>query len=246
MGPAAVHKRPSLTTCLFDLDGTLLDVHMPSFLEAYFPLLAPHFGAESDVTAFKSLLISAVRQMMHNRNEQRRLSQVFLDAFTPHVDMTEIAVLNTLRRFHENEFEELRPLTRPFPEARPMLEKALALGYRLALATNPVFFREAIDARIRWAGLEDIPFRFVSTAENMHFSKPHPEYFNEILRRVDANPMESVMIGNDPAKDLPAGKVGITTYYIPAEGELRNLEAADYTGSLTELSLWLEETRGAP
>jgi len=77
--------------------------------------------------------------------------------------------------FHRDGIDALRPLTGPVPEARPLLEKAASLGYDIALATNPVFVRQAIDARLRWAGLGDIPFLFVSSANNMHFNKPHTE-----------------------------------------------------------------------
>jgi FMN phosphatase YigB (HAD superfamily) len=230
----------SFSSLLFDLDGTLLDVHMPSFLEAYFPLLAPCFGAENDVPAFKRALIDAVRLMLQNRSGDRPLARIFLESFAAARGMTREGVREAFHDFHSRDFDRLRPLTRPFPEAKPLLEKALSLGYELTIATNPVFMAEAIESRIRWAGLEEIPFRFVSSIENMHFCKPHPEYFTELLRHLGRSPEECVMIGNDPAKDLPAHSVGIATYYLPGPQEHRRPETADRTGTLKDLSLWLD------
>jgi FMN phosphatase YigB (HAD superfamily) len=237
--PSRVEEKP-FSSLLFDLDGTLLDVHMPVFLEAYFPLLAPRFGAESDVPSFKKNLLDAVRLMLQNKRGDRPLDRIFLESFAAARGMTPEGVRTKFDDFHRRDFDRLRPLTRPFPEARPLLEKALSLGYELAIATNPVFMAEPIEARIRWAGLEGIPWSFVSSAGNMHFCKPHPEYYTEVLDHLGRRPEECVMIGNDPAKDLPAHRVGITTYYLPYPEEHRRPETADHTGTLKDLSLWLD------
>jgi FMN phosphatase YigB (HAD superfamily) len=234
------------TTLLFDLDGTLLDIHMPTFLEAYFPLLAPRFRRGGDVPAFREILFDAVRLMMNSRDGGRRLARVFLDSFAPRVAMTEEEVLEAFEDFHREDFDGLRKLTRPQPTARPLLEGALARGYTLALATNPVFFREAVKARLRWAGLEGIPFEFISTAENMHFCKPHPEYYEEVLRHLGKGAAECVMIGNDPAKDMPASRVGITTFYVPSPGDEGRAVTSDHTGSLEDLNRWLESLGPVP
>lgn len=232
---------PPFGTLLFDLDGTLLDIHMPTFLQAYFPLLAPFFSAFDSVDALKERLMTAVRMMLHNRDESLLLSRVFLDSFAPSAGMSAEAARSALLEFHNGEFEKLRPLARPIPGARPLLEKALDLGCELVLATNPVFFPEAIEARVSWAGIEDIPFSFVSTAENMHFCKPYPEYFTEILDHLGRAPEACMMIGNDPAKDIPAGRVGITTFFIPSADEKRRTEDADFAGTLEDLSRLLDK-----
>jgi FMN phosphatase YigB (HAD superfamily) len=233
-------EEKSFSSLLFDLDGTLLDVHMPSFLEAYFALLAPRFGAENDVPAFKRELLDAVRLMLQSRKGARPLARIFRASFAAARGLTPEEVRAVFRDFHRRDFDRLRPLTHPFPEAKPLLEKALSLGYELAIATNPVFMAEAIESRIRWAGLDKIPFRFVSSAENMHSCKPHPEYFTELLDHLGRSPEECVMIGNDPAKDLPAHRVGITTYYLPGPQEHRRPETADHIGTLKDLSLWID------
>jgi FMN phosphatase YigB (HAD superfamily) len=234
------YSEKSFSSLLFDLDGTLLDVHMPSFLEAYFALLAPRFDAEGDVPSFKRELLDAVRLMLQNKRADRPLAQIFLESFAAARGMTPEMARAVFRDFHRRDFDLLRPLTRPFPEAKPLLKKAISLGYELAIATNPVFMAEAIKSRIRWAGLEGIPWSFVSSAENMHSCKPHRSYFTELLGHLGRSPEECVMIGNDPAKDIPAHRAGITTYYLPGPQEHRRPETADHTGTLKDLSLWID------
>ena len=80
----------------------------------------------------------------------------------------------------------------------------------------------------------------------MHFCKPNPEYFTEVLAHLGRDPEMCMMIGNDPAKDIPAGRVGITTFFIPSPGEMRRSEDADFTGTLGDLSRRLDEITSSP
>jgi FMN phosphatase YigB (HAD superfamily) len=233
-------RKPTLKGLLFDLDGTLLDVRMSLFLESYFPLLAGRFGVGEDLPRFREALIGSVRMMMDNRDGNRILSRVFLESFSPKVGMSEERVTRIFRGFHREGIDSLRPLTRAVRQARPLLDRALELGYDIALATNPVFFREAIDARLRWAGLKGVPFPFVSSAENMHFCKPHPEYFNEVLDGIGREPAECMMIGDDPHMDMSAGEVGLATWFVPSAERSVPPAHADYAGSLEDLAVWLE------
>jgi len=233
-------QKPPLTGLLFDLDGTLLDVRMPLFLESYFPLLAGRFGAGDNLPRFRKALFGSVRMMMNNRDGSRTLSRIFLESFSPKVGMSQEEVIRVFREFHREGIDSLRPLTRAVRQAKPLLDRALELGYDIALATNPVFFREAIDVRLRWAGLKDVPFPFVSSAENMHFCKPHPEYFTEVLKGIGREPAECMMIGDNPHMDMPAGEAGLATWFVPSAERSTSPADADYAGSLEDLGAWLE------
>lgn len=91
------------------------------------------------------------------------------------------------------------------------------------VATNPLFPLKAIHHRLAWAGLsaEEIPYKLVACYETFHFAKPNPGYYKEILAKVDANPDECVMVGNDLENDIqPAESIGIHTFrIITAPGE---------------------------
>jgi hypothetical protein len=55
-------------------------------------------------------------------------------------------------------------LVRPVPGARALPIALSGSATELVLATNPVFFLGAIRARMRWAGLDGVPFALVTGA----------------------------------------------------------------------------------
>ena len=232
---------PPVSTLLFDLDGTLLDIDMPAFLKAYFSLAGRRFVSPPELPRLTPALAAAARKMGAYRAGIHTLDRVFLEAFSPAIKRLPIEVRGVFTEFHLGEFEQLRRLTAPRPAARPLLEMALSLGYELAIATNPVFFLEAIRARIRWAGLEGIPFSLVTCAEIMRCAKPHRHYFTQTLRLLGRRADECLMIGDDPGMDLPAGLLGIGTWLvIPEPEEYLEVAGADFRGSLEELAGWLD------
>ena len=88
------------------------------------------------------------------------------------------------------------------------------MGLRLILATNPIFPQTAIESRIRWAGLEPSDFVWITTYENSRYCKPNPEYYNEILSKLNLQPEECLMVGNDVTEDMVARKVGMNVFLL--------------------------------
>ena len=83
----------------------------------------------------------------------------------------------------------------------------------MAIATNPIFPARAIEHRLEWAGVGDIPFDLVTAYENMHTSKPSPDYYREIADLLSVSPEVCVMIGNDVQRDIePAQAAGMHTF----------------------------------
>ena len=67
----------------------------------------------------------------------------------------------------------------------------------------------AVRERMRWAGVDDFPYALVTAIEKCHFAKPHPEYFAEVLARLDKRPDEALVVGNDWEADMvPAARLG--------------------------------------
>lgn len=232
---------PPVTTLLFDLDGTLLDIDLPAFMKAYHSLAGRRFVSPRELPRLTPLLAAATRKVGAYRAGTQTLDRIFLEAFSPAVKRTPIDVRGVLTAFHRAEFEQLRRFTAPRPAARPLLEKALSLGYEIVIATSPVFFLEAIRARIRWAGLEGIPFALITSAEIMRCVKPDRRYFDQTLRLLSRRAEECLMIGDDPAADLPAGLLGIGTWLvIPEPEESLEVAGADCRGTLEELAGWLD------
>ena len=71
--------------------------------------------------------------------------------------------------------------------------------------------------------------------ETMHYSKPNPDYYREILARVGASPEHSLMVGDDPDKDIaPASQLGLKTWQITDLTGTTAFPDGDHQGTLAE------------
>lgn len=89
--------------------------------------------------------------------------------------------INELNEFYENEFNEAIVSTKPDPLSRKIIDVLHDKGYKVVLATSPLFSQSAIYNRIRWAGLTPEDFVLITTYEKYHYCKPNLGYYQEIL-----------------------------------------------------------------
>jgi HAD superfamily hydrolase (TIGR01549 family) len=141
--------------------------------------------------------------------------------------------------FYRQIFPSLESVTGFRAEARPFVDEIALKGLDLAVATNPLFPYIAVEERLGWAGFdspEDI-FQVITTYEQFHFTKPHPEYYAEILGHLGIAPYEVVMIGDDPMRDLePAKALGIGTFHLSEDPE-HPYDGGDFDAA----RLWIEQ-----
>ena len=220
---------------LFDLDGTLLDIDLRTFLARYFDALSGALGrlanADAGLDGAMRAVDSATQAMMRphpgqtNREvfnaEFERITSIRLD---DHWDVFE--------RFYAEEFPGLGEGYGPMSGALRAVETALGLGLKVAVATNPIFPRAAVEHRIAWAGLEAVDFAAVTSYEWMYACKPYGAYYRQTAEAIGLDPAECLMVGDDAALDLPAADVGMRTYYV---GDAEDT-SADYTGDLETLA----------
>lgn len=203
-----------ITTILFDLDGTLLPMDQEQFVGAYFGLLA---GKVAPLGYEPRKLISSVwegtKAMVQNdgsmTNEEafwRYFSGVYGEKARAHKPVFD--------EFYRCEFQQARPSCGFAPEAAKLIARLRESGFRLVLATNPIFPAEATRSRIRWAGLNVNDFDLVTTYENSRFCKPNPQYYREILDTIGAEGPECLMIGNDTGEDMIAHTLGMKTFLL--------------------------------
>ena len=232
-------------TLLLDLDDTLLDSNMDTFIPAYFQALSGFLKEQVEPETMLSALMSGTRKMMASNDPSRTLQQVFDAEFFPKIGFAREELQPRIDRFYEDVFPTLSYLTSPRPEAVEMVKWALAQGIRLAVATNPLFPLAAIHHRMRWAGLppEEWPFVVVSAYETFHFTKPNPAYFAEVLGRMNWPDGPVLMVGDDTGLDLPGSNaLGLATYWINASDAPvpAGINLAG-RGSIGELRPWLEK-----
>jgi len=206
-----MHK---ITTLLFDLDGTLLPMNMDYFVTQYMQNLAPRFGSFLEPKQFMAHLWSATSAMITNSDPTYDNSTVFWDCFTALVPEPRSILEPLFNEFYGNDFKNLKSYTQPSPLVPEILDLAKQKGFDLVLATNPVFPSIATQERMRWAGIQDYPWKLVTTYENSRFCKPNLNYFQDILKSLNRVPSECLMIGNDMQEDMVASDLGITTFLI--------------------------------
>ncbi|SDY30669.1 haloacid dehalogenase superfamily, subfamily IA, variant 1 with third motif having Dx(3-4)D or Dx(3-4)E [Evansella caseinilytica] len=199
---------------LFDLDGTLLPMDTDAFINTYLSKLAPSVAEIVDPDRFVKALLTGTEAMIRSKDREKTNEQVFEEAFLPLIELKKEAIWPALDHFYDNVFPTFSYLSKPSPLSRKIVEEAGNQGYRLAVATNPLFPRTAIHHRLQWADVADIPFDLVTVYEESTYTKPHAEYYMEICSRLDVRPEDCIMVGNDIQEDMVASEIGMKTFLV--------------------------------
>lgn len=203
-----------LDTVLFDLDGTLLPMDQDAFVREYFGLLSTKlagYGYEPQ-RLIKSIW-AGTQAMVRNdglfTNEQV-FWRTFRQIYGPHV-MDDMPLFD---EFYAGEFGLARKACGFSPCSAEIIGVLKAKGYRLVLATNPIFPAVATRQRIRWAGLMPEDFELVTTYENSRHCKPNPDYYRDILEQLGLKPEQCMMVGNDVGEDMVAKRLGMEEFLV--------------------------------
>jgi FMN phosphatase YigB (HAD superfamily) len=234
-------------TLLLDLDDTLLNTNMDSFIPAYFQALAKELAPHIAPDLMLRALMTGTKQMMESDNFSQTLEQVFNAEFYPQINSPHEKTADAIENFYDNVFPTLGGVTTPKPEAKPFIDWAFSQGFRIAIATDPLFPRKATYHRLRWAGFEPEQFELVSSFEHFHFSKTHPAYYAEILGRMGWPDGSVLMVGNDMERDIrPAQMLGLATYHVDDESAAPSGLEAKGHGKLADLRRWIQSANLAP
>jgi HAD superfamily hydrolase (TIGR01549 family) len=230
-----------LRAVLFDLDNTLLINDMDAFIPAYLKLISTYAAKIYDPKRFVEHMLLATDAMATNTDPTISNERAFWDAFTQLTGWDPADMVPFFARFYESQFDGLQRLTQPRPEARSMVEWVFGMGYSVVIATNPMFPQIATEKRLAWAdlGVDKFDYALVTTYENMHATKPHRQYYLEILDRVHCAPEQALMVGDDFKLDIaPAAAVGMRTYWVDEQPGLSGSRRSG-CGPLSALRTWL-------
>ena len=203
-----------MNTILFDLDGTLLPMDQGRFMEAYFRELTKKCEPLSyEAKKLVEGIWVGTKAMILNDGSASNETR-FWDAFSSFLG-DEIRLHEPrFAEFYAKEFHRVKESTTPTPLAVECVRLLKEKGYRVVLATNPIFPQIGIHARIDWAGLKPEDFSHITTYENSCHCKPNLAYYRGILKAIDKKPEECMMIGNDVEEDMCAAQLGMDTFLL--------------------------------
>lgn len=238
-------------TLLIDLDDTLLVNPMESFMPSYLKLLSKKLSPFISPERMVPQLLSTTDKMVASNQPVYTLEQTFDKHFYPPLGLQKQEIEQTINDFYSNDFCELQKVTQVRPEALKLIEYAISQNYTIIVATNPLFPHSAMIARLKWAGfpLSNFPFQFVTSYETMHFAKPNPAYYAEILGRFGWPRTPICMIGNSLYEDIvPPSMFGIPCFWVNGDpSKLPNsIQDLSTVGKMDEVIPWLKELENKP
>ncbi|MBE6985434.1 MAG: HAD family hydrolase [Ruminococcaceae bacterium] len=199
---------------LFDLDGTLLPMDQDIFVDVYMRTLSKHmlpYGYDPQLLV-KSIWTGTAAMVKNDGSKTNDAAfwECFAGIFGEDAPKDE----PKFEEYYLQDFPAVKKSCGFVPEAKPLIDEVKRMGYRLILATNPIFPPVATNQRIAWAGLQVEDFEFVTTYDNSHYCKPNPEYYREIFKKLDLKPEECLMVGNDVGEDMVAATLGCKVFLL--------------------------------
>jgi FMN phosphatase YigB (HAD superfamily) len=215
-----------MNTILFDLDGTLLPIDLDAFMKEYMHRLCLklHHVFPPDKTT--KYIWDSTFEMVKNLDPEKTNKEVFMEHFCNIASVDGDYIYDIFLDFYNNEYRDISGMYRVSEEILEAVANLITKGYELVIATNPLFPMQAIQERIKWAGLNFEDFKLVTCFEEMHFCKPQFQFYDEILKKIGKTPEECLMVGNDVVEDLAAKKIGIKTFLI--EDHIINRKNIDF------------------
>lgn len=203
----------TIKAILFDLDGTLLPIDTDQFIHSYVKKLSAFMAKHVDPELFVKQLWASTEKMIRSTEAHLTNQQVFDQDFFPKIGNEEV-ILPLVERFYDEEFPKLEEFVSSHGFIPELIQAAKNKGYRVIVATNPLFPRTAILQRIHWTGAKPEDFEWITSYEISHFTKPNPQYFQEIVAQLGLKAEECLMVGNDVQEDLVAQTMGLKTYLV--------------------------------
>jgi len=232
----------SITTVLFDLDGTLVPMNQDIFIKDYFQRISQYLAQYGyDPKKIIDMIWHGTYCMINN-DDYKSNEQIFWEYAISVYGEKIRNDISLFDNFYKQEFDKVKQVCGYNPRAAEVVRNLKTSGYRVALATNPIFPAVATRFRIGWAGLRPDDFELYTTYENINYSKPNLEYYHKVAQTLGVSPEECLMVGNDVSDDMVAKKIGMKVFLVTdclINKEERNI--SDYpNGDFNDLMRYIE------
>lgn len=196
---------------IFDLYGTLVDIHTDEEDEKLWEALAEFYGkhgADYTPAEIQTDYLAKVAELL-DISEEIRVEEVFQHLFaTKKVIADDALVLETCRFFRDTSTEYIKL----YPWSLPILEKLKAEGKGIYLLSNAQ--RSFTEHELDTLGLTKY-FDVIMISSDCGIKKPNLMFFKMLMKRCGLRSKECLFIGNDETCDIfGAKKAGMDTFYL--------------------------------
>ncbi len=202
---------------LLDLDDTLLRCSDRVFVPEYLSRVDAFFEARWGYPQMSAILRQFIRAAASPRTAYQTNTNLAESLIASQTGQSMDAIRAAFVEFYATSYPQLANCVEQVAIAPDLVNRLREQGYALVIATNPLYPQDAIRQRLTWAGISDNPadYALITHSDNMHFTKPDPAYYAEIVARVGVEPDEAIMVGDSLTNDMQAARaLGLGTYFI--------------------------------
>lgn len=202
---------------VFDWGGTLTPFHtidLEDLWRVAARILAPERAEE-----LTEALLSVEREFWQRvERDSGHASTTLEDVIALAAERTGVRLEAALRdRAMTAHLEAWTPHTYTDPEAAPVLRALRERGIRIGMLSNTHWPREWLERILARDGVLHLIDARVYTSELDH-TKPHAEAFGAVLRRLEVEPQNAVMVGDRPYDDVSGAKaLGMRAVLLPTD-----------------------------
>lgn len=207
----SLQEKPMIEAVLFDIDNTLILFDENAFFKAYMTRLTPKFLDIFTADTFQKRLIGATRALLDNQGLISN-ADYYLNHFSRDMENLKPEFWSRFEDFYATEFDQLGTMVETIKGTHDLLKTISERGIKLVAASNPLWPLSVQMIRLAWAGVDTLPYSWITHIENSVYCKPQPKYFREICQKIGLQPEHCLMVGNDPLNDMIAGETGMKTY----------------------------------
>ena len=200
---------------MFDLDGTLLPVNQDEFVMKVMSVMEVELKkTDLDSTGFLKGMLKGIDTIVKNSDGSCTNEELFWRVFLEHSEIEQEKAIDFFVDFYNGAYvlaTEIVAYNTIIADTVTLLKNK---GYNMILATSPVFPALAVFERMKWNDIFPEDFSYISCFENSSYAKPKKEYYQEILDKLDLDPEETIMVGNDVLEDGIVEELGVDCYLI--------------------------------
>jgi len=208
---------------VFDLYGTLVDIHTDEDDEKLWEALAKFYGKQGANYTAKEIhadYITNVKKLL-DIAEEIQVEKVFRELYAAkQVNADDGLILKTCRFFRDNSTEYIKL----YPWSLPILERLKEAGKGIYLLSNAQ--RSFTEHELETLGIKEY-FDVIMISSDCCMKKPNPKFFERLMKHCNLNAKECLFVGNDEICDIfGAREAGMDTFYIHSNC------SPEYTGNV--------------